>query len=510
MRYPSPRLLLRFLASALCVVLLAGCAGALQPVQETEDRALPPSKHPQWESLAAVRQGDWFQLLNQGDEAFDWRLRAIDSAVQSIELQTFIWELDAVGHEIRNHLLAAASRGVRVRVLVDDSFILDADAQMLDIDRHENIELKVFNPYKRRSSDAALREILNAGEFHRLDHRMHNKVMVVDGRVAIIGGRNLASHYFGYHETDNFRDMELVTGGPGVGDLAAAFDEYWNDPWSFSVTAILEQRAGPGSPMVSTPAEPGPLDGHAEQTAGERLADWKRIALAAHGGRAALLFDKPPEESPADNDEAPIQVGRALIREIDAVNNEIWLVSAYLIPTQELEDALARARARGVKVRILTNSLGSNNHVTAHSAYRNHIRNLLDMGADVHEVREDAKDRDLYIQSPVEDKSLCLHAKLLVFDDDRVFIGSANLDPRSLRINTEMGLIVESPGLNGALRRALEPDFSTRNAWRLALDENGSVSWTSDDEVLDIQPSPSWMYRLEDWFLSLLPLEDEM
>ena len=140
-----------------------------------------------------------------------------------------------------------------------------------------------------------------------------------------------------------------------------------------------------------------------------------------------------------------MQVGQELVREIDKAQQEIWLISAYLIPTPELEEALQRAEDRGVQVRILTNSISSNNHLTAHSAYRKHLRRLVEMGVEVHEVRADAKDRDVYIESPVEDKSLCLHAKILIFDRSRVFVGSANLDPRSLRINTEMGLLIESP-----------------------------------------------------------------
>ena len=498
------------LLTMVTVLLLQGCAGGLQPVESPIEMTPPPSEATKWNELEAVRPDDWFHVLNVGSEAFDWRLRAIDSAVDSIDLQTFIWELDAVGHQVRDHLLAAAARGVFVRVLVDDSFILDADQQLLDIDQHDNIELKVFNPYKRRSSEAALRQVLNAGEFHRLDHRMHNKVMVVDNRVAIVGGRNIATHYFGYDEKDNFRDMELVAGGRAVPQLAAGFDAYWNNRWSFPVAAVMAQRAGPGKPTPALPVDESRADGHVEQTAAERMVEWKHLAAMSHPGHAELLLDRPPEDNPAEAGEAPVQVGERLVRAIDAATSEVWLVSAYLIPTPELEAAIRRAEGRGVEVRILTNSINSNNHLTAHSAYRKHIEALVGMGADVHEVRAEAKDRGLYMQSPVEDKSLCLHAKMLVFDDDQVFVGSANLDPRSLQINTEMGLLIESPALNAELRRVLEPDFSPRNAWQLQLDEDGRMTWVSDDEVLQHQPTHSYMRRIEDWFFSLLPIEDEM
>jgi putative cardiolipin synthase len=489
---------------------LSGCAGTLKPVETPVEVTPPPADAPLWEELADLRQDDWFYLLNIGSEALDWRLRAIDSAVDSIDLQTFIWDLDGAGDEIRKHLLDAAERGVFVRVLVDDSFILDADQALLDIDQHPGIELKVFNPYKRRSSQVALRNTLNLGEFHRLDHRMHNKVMVIDNQVAVIGGRNLADEYFGFNPSDNFRDMEIITGGSIVQELANGYDQYWNDEWSFPVATIMAQRSGPGTPEpvdLNTALSTG---AHLEQSAQERRDNWLQMVNSAHTGSARLLLDAPPTDNPADASQAPIQVGQQLVKEIDKARRDIWLISAYLIPTAELEAAIQRAEDRGVQVRILTNSISSNNHLTAHSAYRKHVERLVKMGVDVHEVRAYAKDRDVYIESPVEDKSLCLHAKVLIFDSGRVFIGSANLDPRSMRINTEMGLLIESPALNEQLRAVLEPDFSLRNAWHLKLNKAGHMSWVSDDEVMSHQPTHSFMRRIEDWFLTLLPIEDEM
>lgn len=501
---------MRFLALLGLILALAGCAAGLQPVVSPVEITPEPSQAELWQELEAVRQGDWFHLLNTGSEALDWRLRAIDSAVGSIDMQTFIWDLDGSGAAIKEHLLAAAARGVFVRVLVDDSFILDADQELLDIDQHPSIELKVFNPYQRRSSHAALRQVLNLGEFHRLDHRMHNKVMVIDNRVALLGGRNLADHYFGFDDSDNFRDMEVVAGGPVVQQLADGFDRYWNDAWAFPVAAAMEQRSGPGSARPSGPLNTMPAGVHEEQSAQDRMAQWVQLVNTAHAGSARLLLDAPPTDNPAVPAQAPVQVGDQLVREIDAARREVWLISAYLIPTPELEQAIQRARERGVNVRILTNSINSNNHLTAHSAYRKHVRKLVEMGAEVHEVRYDAMDRDLYIESPVADKSLCLHAKLIVFDDDRIFVGSANLDPRSLHINTEMGLVIHSTSLNAEMRQALEPDFSLRNAWRLQLDAQQRITWTSASETILHQPTHSFMRRIEDWFFSLLPIENEM
>jgi putative cardiolipin synthase len=189
---------------------------------------------------------------------------------------------------------------------------------------------------------------------------------------------------------------------------------------------------------------------------------------------------------------------------------EILIVTAYLIPTNRLETAVAQAVSRGVNVRILTNSIGSNNHLTAHSAYRNHIGALLNSGADLYEVRTDAGDRDRYMLRPIDRKVLALHAKAVVIDNDKVFIGSPNLDPHSLRINTEMGLLVVSESFNQTVRSAVEEGLSGANAWWLELQQDGKVLWVADGHTLESQPATSFMQGLEDWFLSHLPIEGSL
>jgi putative cardiolipin synthase len=205
-----------------------------------------------------------------------------------------------------------------------------------------------------------------------------------------------------------------------------------------------------------------------------------------------------------------VLVAQELMALLDSAEREVLIISAYLIPTPALEDAVRRAEARGVEVRLLTNSIRSNNHLSAHSAYRNHIASLMSGGAALFEVRVDAEDRPYYIRSPVAEKRLALHAKALIVDDDKVFIGSANLDPRSLRINTEMGLLVSSRPLNAALREAVERDFADGNAWSLRFDSEGRVNWVSGEDVLAAQPADSTLQRIEDWFFAQLPIEDEL
>jgi putative cardiolipin synthase len=240
------------------------------------------------------------------------------------------------------------------------------------------------------------------------------------------------------------------------------------------------------------------------------MLEWLELVKGADAGEAILFVDEPPEDNPRNRDEAPIQVANELIKLFDEAESEIVIVSAYLIPTPHLEGAVERALARGVRVRMLTNSISSNNHLSAHSAYRNHIETLLEHGAELHEVRTDAADRDRYMLTPIGRKTLALHAKALIIDDDKVFVGSANLDPRSLRINTEMGFLILSSDFNGTVRAALEGDFSDANAWRLELQESGQVFWVADGKTLQSQPATSFMQRIEDWFFSHMPIESEL
>jgi putative cardiolipin synthase len=494
----------------VAVALLASACSTLKPVDLVPEYASAPVDSALWDAVESLAPADWHVLLNDGPTALDWRLRAIDSASESIDFQTFLWHFDTVGAMVLDHIAQAADRGVKVRILVDDTFLVHEDSVLLALAEHPNIEYRVFNPFKRRSGGLATRQLLNLAEFHRLDHRMHNKAMVVDNRVAVVGGRNIADEYFGLDEQANFRDLELLLGGGMVQKVSTAFDLYWNDRWTFPIEIISDAEPSyVGLDEARTAAaERAAL--HNEQSAAERQSQWLDAVTKADTGETTLYFDRPPEDNPKKRDEAPVQVANELIELFDNAESEIVIVSAYLIPTPHLEGAVERALERGVRVRILTNSIRSNNHLAAHSAYRRHIDTLLGYGAELHEVRTDAKNRDQYMVMPVDRKMLALHAKALVIDDDQVFVGSANLDPRSLRINTEMGLLVRSERFNRSVREALEGDFSAANAWRLELQVDGSVNWIADDQRLASQPAASFMQRLEDWFFSHLPIEGEM
>lgn len=495
------------LTGAIAGVVLSGCA-TLQTGPREFSPVSAPVETGKWAELSRVRPAPWFHPLNLGAEALEWRLRAIDAAIRTIDLETFLWKADQSGIRIAAHLLAAADRGVRVRILLDDSFTFHQDAAWRAFSGHPNISLRVYNPYRRRVGGAAVRFLLNLGDFARVDHRLHNKVLLVDGRVAIVGGRNHADEYFGHDPAFNFRDLDVLTLDGATREIAAHFNSFWNGPWSIPI----ETLAGGSSPAMSVDALRRWLDERvrvpAREAGAERRA-WIGIARSAHSGRARFLADDPARHDPSAPDESPVQVANALHDLISGTRSDLTAVTAYLIPTERFETAFAHAERRGVNVRILTNSLRSNNHLAAHAAYRNHVERLLREGIDLHEVRALAKDRENYMAVPSEQKRLGLHAKVLVVDDHSVYIGSCNLDPRSLRINTEVGLVIESREFNGAVRRLLDVDFHPRNAWRLRLDGD-RVVWVGDDGTLDAMPADSTMQLLEDWFLARVPAEGEL
>lgn len=496
----SLRFLYNQIILCICIVFFSACTSKLDPITLPTESAIESTHSLLWNELEIVRSDNWFHLLNDGASALEWRIRAIDSASESIDFQTFLWKLDIAGKHILNHIFMAAERGVRVRLLVDDTFLVGKDDLSHSIRGHPNVEFRVFNPYKRKADSFVTRQILNLGEFYRLDHRMHNKVMIVDNHIAIIGGRNIGDEYFGLHDTTNFRDMELLTGGPIVKTMSEGFDKYWNDHWSFPIS---NSDSSYSLINVSEFESWFKKESHLE-----RKDNWVKMLESAHEGLPILLLDNPP---PVDIVRwEPSNLTEKLINFIDSANEKILIVSAYLIPTKEAELAVKRAKERGVEVRILTNSIRSNNHLTAHSAYRNHIFDILTYGANLHETRIDAKDRYLYIRSPIENKKLALHAKVMTLDNEKVFIGSANFDPRSLRLNTEMGLIVHSETLAKEVNDALLLDMKPENSWSLRLTESGEVQWISDQEVLNHQPTHSFMQAIEDWFFSLLPIENKM
>ncbi|RLA51639.1 MAG: phospholipase D family protein [Gammaproteobacteria bacterium] len=491
---------------AVVLLLLSGCAS----VEPQRDRPADPA-HAQapieaWSGLADLPKHDRLVPLSLGSHALQWRLRALRAATDSIDLQTFIWKDDSVGLALVREIVAAGERGVRVRVLLDDSFLAHADPELQALSDHPNISYRIYNPLAQRSGNMFVRELENLNDLSRINHRMHNKLLVVDGRIAIMGGRNLADEYFGYESSHNFRDFELLVNGPFLEQLETVFDLYWNDPWSLAIEDLAPAEKDPGFTSIQAwlLEEANDHQDLAVSTPG----DWSALLANAFTADLQLLVDAPADASPALD--APVQLAEALMARIDEVEHDLLLVSAYFIPTPALTSAIERAVGRGVRVRIFTNSLGSNNHVSAHAAYVRHRPSLLQAGAELYELRPDAHSRELYMDPDVADALLGLHEKSALFDNCCLFVGSANMDPRSLRLNTEVGLLIDSPALNAKLRQLLAVDLQRKNSWRVALDTNGDIEWIGEQGAQSHAPPASFYLRTESWFFGLLPIGGQM
>ena len=497
---------MKIITSTLCLLLLAGCTTVEPERDRKQELALTAAPTAQWPGLQGIEQQDRFVPLNNGQLALDWRLRALQGSTRSIDLQTFIWEDDTSGLALVREVAAAADRGVKVRVILDDSFLAHADPALRKLSEHPQISYRIYNPVAHRSGGSVMRQLENMGDFSRINHRMHNKLLVVDGRVAILGGRNQADEYFGYRAEQNFRDLEVILQGPFVAQLASVFDLYWNDAWTIPIENLVDIQTelsvaemeswlagGEGTLQHPNPAKP---------------EEWRALFDAGYPGTVELIVDTPPDKSPAVD--FPVQLADAYIERINTTERDLLLISAYFIPTPELTEAIQRAVARGVKVRVLTNSLGSNNHVTAHAAYAKHRPSILRAGAELYELRADASTRAIYVFDTLEQGLLGLHAKVALFDDCCLLVGSSNLDPRSLRLNTEIGALVDSPGLNAHLRELFAVDLLPQNAWQVRLSEGGNIVWVGSDGDIHQAPPASFFMRAESWFFGLLPIEGQM
>ena len=505
----------RLCPTALIVLMLAFSACAT-PLKEKQQRQSFSMRSSAWEALQnnlpSNEDISWFDVQAVGPDALRWRLALIDTATTSIDAQYFIWKEDAVGSLLLDRLLQAADRGVRVRMLIDDSFLAGEDQLALAADAHPHLELRIFNPFETRSENMLLRYVENLNDYERINHRMHNKLLISDGQVAVVGGRNIAEEYFGFNAELNFRDFDLMVTGKVVPDISSSFDLYWNSGWAYPV-AEVDHKKGAADELhrlqmelktraVSLSGWLGPRDSAPRDWSD----DWRDLAPTLLSGRAILLQDDPHFEG----ESPPVQAAQQIVAQFSEVQQEVMSVSAYLIPSAAMIRIAGELSDRGVEIKALTNSLATNNHVPAHSAYRHHRKELLLAGVDLYEFKPDAPERSQFEAPGFEADHIGLHAKILVLDRQRLFIGTMNADPRSMVLNTEVSLMIDSPELAEAVISVFSSDFQPQNSWRVMLDDNGAMSWQSSEGVLDRQPSSSAWHRVSDFLYGVLPIDDQM
>mgnify|MGYP001814101931 FL=1 len=445
-------------------------------------------------------------LIEDARFALTSRIDLIDAAEHSIDVQYFIWKNDPTGILVIEKLLRAADRGVRVRALLDDVFMQGLVSRLNVINAHPNIDIRIFNPFSVRV--LAPFELFRAAEFaidgNRLNHRMHNKLLVADNKLAILGGRNIGDDYFGYSLERNFIDTDILLSGSVVGELSDGFDDYWNSRW-----------ASPVENLASFAMRKDDLD-LLRQRIDNRLAEHPELLEVLNDAGIRETIDRlcngyPLQDAGTVIDdpdvrwfERPDDIAAELAEITNTVQREVLIVSPYLVPTENMFKIANELNERGVKITIITNSLASNDIVIAHSAYARYRRTILDTGVDLYEMRGDAQ---LAAGDKAEDASL--HSKYIIFDDDLVFIGSLNLDPRSLYLNTELGVVLRSPELADALRSSFQILIKPENAWRIT-EEDGELRWTSSAGVRLKEPAKSRWQSIQNQLMKLLPVADQM
>lgn len=452
-----------------------------------------------------------FILLSHNREALEWRLALIDNATSSIDAQYFIWKNDEAGTLLFDRLVKAADRGVRVRLLVDALGFSSSDHFASAISRHPNVEIKIFNPAKiRKSTLGAMGEFMLY--FRELNRRMHNKLFVVDNQLAIVGGRNIGNEYFGLSDHFNFRDLDVLTTGPVVWEISDAFDEYWNADLS-RAGETMSDKARPGdiARIRKTMAEYLEKRPHLEASYPVRSDRGRdqllQLPSTQKTGEAHFLQDEPVTFGGEEH-----RLNDMLTYLAEPSHEELIIATPYLIPVGNFLHNIKKLSSEGVKVKIITGSMGSNNHTAAHSHYKKYRRKILATGAELYEFRHDPSPeiRSIADVPPVESAFISLHIKALVGDKKRCFIGSLNLDPRALVINTENGLYIESPDLCEELTLQFEALMAPENAWRVVTDEKNRLRWHSGSEIVSRQPARSVGQRIADFFFRLLPIEGQL
>jgi putative cardiolipin synthase len=457
-----------------------------------------------------------FHLLDANEAALRWRLALIDSAQHSLDLQYYGWWGDESGILLMSRVVAAADRGVRVRLIVDDlttNTLLEiaqerfSDSGLAIVAAHPNIAVRLFNPWRQRSLLGKLFESIE--HLDRVNQRMHNKLLIADNRAVILGGRNIGNEYFGLSPEFGFRDLDTLGLGPVARQASEVFDRFWN-----SEQVVPAGRLG----IAATPADlrQAFVGIDAALEAAPRLErfevapqDWRDalgdLVQGMHAGSSRVLSDVPG----VDEEEEVVHVMPALIRDLlEQAERDVTITNAYIVPDAAAIAWLRDQTGRGVRYRILTNSLASHDVPAVNAHYKAWRDDFLAAGVELYETKPHAALQALVVDTPpVVAGFTGLHSKAMVIDGARVFIGSMNLDPRSWRLNSEMGVVVESPGLAAELLANIERDMRPENAWQVVLDEDGELAWIAGDERLDRQPARHFWQRVEDVLFMLLPKE---
>ena len=517
---------LRKLTVVGVALLLGACASLPPPVPSPPTQALTDVADTSLaRTVAAAANGQppvlsGFRLLPEAAFAFDARISLARHAEKSLDVQYYLINNDDVGLLLLRELRDAAARGVRVRLLVDDLYTGGEDQLFGTLAAHPNVEVRLFNPLPSRATSLTARLALSLHEFSRINHRMHNKLLVADNSMAISGGRNIANEYFMRNTAANFIDMDVLSCGPVVREMSAAFDRYWNSEQVRQIENMaplrlprdaaqhrfdeLVSRAAPDVPIR-------PRDVLDQPPLGEQLATGR---LGLRWAKAHLFADDPAKITRTAEAAYKGSVTEGALGVINAAHTEVQIISPYFIPGQQGLAMMKTAIARGGRISVVTNSLGATDEPLAYAGYERYRGDMLKIGVDIREIAPELTGRSGRFGEFGKSISR-LHAKVAVIDRQRLFIGSMNLDHRSAAVNTELGLVIDSAEVVGDFERLIGPDRRERIrlGYTLRLGPDGKrVQWIETDDqggdvVHEDQPGQFLWLRLKNWLL--LPIVGE-
>jgi putative cardiolipin synthase len=485
---------------------------------------------------AEREHGDYsaFRIISIGVDGFQLRMQLIDGAQRTLDLQYYIFRGDETGRMLTDGLQRAADRGVRVRLLVDDGETVPGDEQILRLLAHPSVEVRIFNPFDYRGHSRLLRKLDFAFHARRLDYRMHNKLLVADNAVALIGGRNIGNQYFQIDPESQFADDDAFTAGPIVSELSGTFDEFWNSDLAIPAKAL--KRTGPpdtgivartehesaGRQSRAEPPEAAAIDYASLLKTGEPLAGIISGRLPLVWAHAQVAYDSPDKKQVTRGALPGRLIAHAVLDSIREVQSEFLLVTPYFIPAPDELQLLKDLRRRQARVRVLTNSLESTTEIAAQAGYDHYRVPLLEEGVELYEVRSLLGSVRGSGQTAKVSRygNYALHGKMYVFDRQKLFIGSMNYDQRSKRINTEIGLMIQSSELAQLTARRFDAMVAPNECYIVGLISAGApgkssrLVWRTEKDGRMVEytrePARSGWQRLKVKLLAILPLDREL
>jgi putative cardiolipin synthase len=505
-------------------VLLQGCASLPASVERsatfayTDTADTPLARIANASTSDAQRTLSGFRVLPTGDYSLDARIALARRATRSIDAQYYQVHDDAVGLRFLRELRDAAARGVRVRLLLDDFYTTGLDELFSAFAAHPNVEVRLFNPLPSRANSSAQRVLASLHEFGRVNHRMHNKLLVADNALAVTGGRNIGDEYFMSGAAANFIDLDVLATGTVVHHLSDAFDAYWNSEHSYPIGSIARRIADPEAARqrfaervrvhaTEWPVEPHDMFGRPSVA---RQLDAGRLSL--HFAPARVLIDPPDKVRRSRSQSTEGTAFFDAIHQLRSAHAEVLIASPYFIPGERGVDVMREMVGHGVRLSVLTNAADATDEPMVHFAYARYRHEMLRAGVQIYELggRLIAQSEEVRVLRSSLGR---LHAKVALIDRRHVMVGSMNLDARSARSNTELSVSIESPALAGELSSLVERGGHLVGAYKLRLAPDGDhIEWVArvgEQEVVTRQePGATLLSRLWLWMLSHFVSED--